>query len=617
MSHQFVRAAAYWLWPCAVAVSSASCGADSDNPWTEPAPSGATPPGNLPAGDAPNGQNPGSAPSGSPGSQAPSGTTPPGVSPPGTPGSPSVTGEPTTATPSACSELTEVATGVSRLRRLTRQEYQNALRDVLGTSEALGELIEPDESVGPFPSNAITPATDLIIEQYQTAAEKAVAALNVEALLGCTGAESTCIDVLLGGFGTKLLRRPLDQTELDEYRALFTLATTEDGSASALSTVLVTMLQSPNFLYHVEVGQAGTPRVEPSALEPYELAARLAFFLWKSTPDDALLAAAADGSLTASDVLQAHTDRLLADPRATDAIALFHERLLGVQDVAGVSKDRELFPAFSSEVAEALRQETRSFADYVVRSGDGTLQTLLTSNVAFLSDPLFAFYGASKPADWQLGDATLLNEVERSGLLTRGAFLAMHAHPNQTSPVHRGIAVRENLLCQILPSPPATVNNVAPEPTPTTTTRQRLAQHQADPSCANCHVLIDQVGLGFEHYDATGVYRDVDGPLPVDAVGEVISGGTEASGTFDGAVELSQKLASSSAVADCVTSQWFRFALGRMESEDDACTLERLRTNFSAGGKNVRTLLSQLVQSYAFTHVRTLGTADELEESNQ
>lgn len=606
MSHPLLAASVYWLWPCCLALSSTSCGtpeetSGSASPSTDsPEASSDRTEALAPNSSAPNSNPPNPSTTSSTNDQAST------SSPPANTG----TGQ------SVCTEPTAPAAGVSRLRRLTRQEYQNSLRDLLGIAEPLGDMIEPDESVGPFPSNAITPATDLIIEQYQSAAEKAVATIDVVQLLGCSSAPATCIDNLLGRFGTKLFRRPLDSTELAAYEAMFTQASVANGELSALREVLTTMLQSPNFLYHVEVGEAAEPSVAPTPLTPYELASRLAFFLWKSTPDDTLLATAADGTLSSPEVLLGQAQRLLSDPRAKDAIATFHERLLGVQNVAGVSKDPQLFPEFSTALAEALREETRAFADDIIRHGDGTLATLLTSNTAYLSEPLFSFYGISKPADWAPGDVTPLNESERAGLLTRGAFLATHAHPNQTSPVHRGIAVRENLLCQILPAPPATVNNVAPEPTPTTTTRQRLASHQADPTCASCHVLIDQIGLGFEHYDPIGAYREMDGPLPVDAVGEVLSGGAEASGTFDGAVELSHKLASSTVVADCVTNQWFRFALGRMESADDACTLERLRADFRNSGMNVRELLTQLVQSYAFTHVRTLGTSDELEASN-
>ena len=259
-----------------------------------------------------------------------------------------------------------------------------------------------------------------------------------------------------------------------------------------------------------------------------------------------------------------------------------------------------------------MLQETHDFADYVVRQGDGKLTTLLTASSSLLTEPLFDLYGATPPMGWTPGTPVELDPTQRAGLLTQAAFLTMHAHADQTSPVHRGILVRENLLCQILPSPPADVNNVAPSPTPSTTTRERLEQHVADPSCAGCHVLIDPIGLGFENYDPIGAYRTYDGPREVDAVGEVNGAGDDVAGTFNGAVELSSKLAQSAQVKECLTKQWFRFATGRMESNDDACTLQRLQESFKASDGNVRQLIVDLVTSDAFTYVRTLGTQDEL-----
>ena len=218
---------------------------------------------------------------------------------------------------------------------------------------------------------------------------------------------------------------------------------------------------------------------------------------------------------------------------------------------------------------------------------------------------LFSVYGVAQPAGYQVGTPIAITNGQRAGLLTQAAFLARNAHADQSSPVHRGIVVRENLLCTPIPAPPANVNNAPPQVSTATSTRERFTQHSLDPNCANCHTLMDPIGLGFEHYDAVGAYRTNDGTGPVDSKGQVTGGLGELGTPFDGAVELANKLADAPEVSECVTKQWFRFSLGRIESTDDSCSLQSVRDSFRASGGNVRTLLSQIVLSDAFRNVRS------------
>jgi hypothetical protein len=185
--------------------------------------------------------------------------------------------------------------------------------------------------------------------------------------------------------------------------------------------------------------------------------------------------------------------------------------------------------------------------------------------------------------------------------------LMKHAHTDQTSPVHRGILVRENLLCgRILPPPPTLVVTVPPV-TAATSTRQRFSQHDADPVCGACHKDIDPLGMGFENYDAIGQYRTMDGLGPVDASGAFTNVRADLAGPFTGAVQMAQALAKSTEVADCVSRQWFRFALGRVESFDDACTISALQSGFDSSSGNVPQLLEAIAVSVAFGHVRSSG----------
>jgi hypothetical protein len=317
-------------------------------------------------------------------------------------------------------------------------------------------------------------------------------------------------------------------------------------------------------------------------------------------PDADLLAAAAAGTLDSKDGLKAQAERLLTSERARDALASFHVQWLGLDNlVESTVKDSALFPSFSDELKVAMRNETVDFADFVIRRGDGKLQTLLSApfTVGSAGPQLLQLYGATAPA---AADGTVaLDATQRAGLLTQAAFLATHAHSNQTSPVHRGLAVRKNLLCTSLPDPPMNVDNTPPEPDPTATTRVRFEQHRNDPSCKGCHELLDPIGVGFETYDAVGAYRTMENGLPIDSAGELVGAG-DASGVFNGGVELAQRLAQSADVRECVKKQWFRFSLGRSEGPDDACTLASLSEQFAASDYDIKALLVGLVTSDAF-----------------
>jgi len=512
----------------------------------------------------------------------------------------------------ACTAMNgAVNAGVTRLRRLTRLQLTNTVRDLIGATGDPGSALAPDEHIGPFQSNGIAPITDLLVEQHQEIA-KAVAREaepRMNQIAPCDLAAdsgSTCANQFVTEFGLKAYRRPLSAAETSGYLALYELGRAA-GAANGFRLVVETMLQAPQFLYHSDAGTAGTPQSTAVTLTAYELASRLSYFLWNTMPDATLFARAADNTLNDDAVLGAEVTRLLADPRAATTIALFHQQWLGLEELAAAEKDPALFPSFTPDLADAMNRELGSFSDHVIRQGDGLLRTLFTSNLAFPEGALFDIYGIAEPAGYTVGTPVELDPTRRAGLLTQAAFLTRHAHRDQTSPVHRGLLVRENILCKPIDAPPNNVAAVAPPPDPATSTRQRFEQHSTDPSCAGCHVLMDPIGLGFESYDSIGAYRTMDGLGPVDASGNFEDVGADLAGPFVGAVELANKLAGSVEVRNCVGNQWFRFSLGRIETQSDACSIVSIRQSLAASGGNIRAMLSQIALSQAFRHVRSNG----------
>jgi hypothetical protein len=501
--------------------------------------------------------------------------------------------------------------GLTPARRLTRDQFNNTVRDLIGATGTPADALGPDEKIGPFNSNAIAVVDDTLVQQHaEMAASLALAAKpRMAQIAPCdlttdTGTSTTCATRFVTEFGKRAYRRPLDATEISTYVSLYTLGKQGADAANGFRLVIEAMLQSPFFLYHHDVGATGTPQGGTVAITPYELASRLSYFLWNTMPDDTLFARAADGTLVTDAVLGTEVQRMLASDKAAATIALFHRQWLDVSELLDQTKDATVYPRYNAALGDAMMQELAMYSDYVVRKGDGLLKTLLTSNLSFPQGGLFDLYGVAQPAGFKVGDPVALDGTKRAGILTQAAFLTRWAHGNQTSPVHRGKLVRLNVMCGYVPPPPVNANTNPPAPTASTSTRQRFAQHDADPNCAGCHQLMDPIGLGFETMDGIGAYRTMDGTGMVDATGNIINGGPDLDGAFDGPVALAKRLADSEVVSNCMVNQWFRYSMGRMETTNDACSIQGIREAFNAAGGNIRELLARVAQSPAFRNVR-------------
>lgn len=468
------------------------------------------------------------------------------------------------------------------LRRLTRSEYDNTVRDLVGSAQVRGDRLPPDEKAGLFLSNVAGNISWSMLEMYALSADELVADLarlrgSVEACDTQQLSESVCADRFVDQFGLEAFRRPLTIEERDRYRALYSTHQARSGFGEALRFVARTMLQSPNFLYHVE-----TPAPAPSG---YELAARLSYFIWNSTPDAELLAAARDGQLATPAGVEAQVDRMLGDDRAASAMAHFHLQLLGVDPATVPNKSPALYPGFDATAWRAMVGDTARFADYVVRRGDGRLRTLLTASYAVN----------------ELNEQVPLDPARRAGILTHPGVLTGLANPDTTSPVRRGVMIRRNLMCQALPDPPPDAPTMVPPAMGQETTRQRVVRVTSQSAtCGNCHGFINDVGFAFENYDVLGGWQDTDNGLPVDAKGTLT--GTQASnGAFNGARELAARLADAKEVRDCYTRQWVRFALARSEQPTDKCEVLQLAEAFGKSDGDIRGLIRRIALSQAFT----------------
>jgi hypothetical protein len=510
-------------------------------------------------------------------------------------------------TKTECQKLgTGLNPGPSPLRRLTREEYDNTIAELANDTTKPGQDFPPEARALGF--NNIADAqtvTTLLAEAYKTAAEGIAerATKDAAGLLGCSETDGACVDGFIQRFGSRAYRRPLAADELQRLHAVYAWGQANTTAIDGVRMVIEVVLQSPDFLYRPELG-AGEAAPGVLHLSSYEMATRLSYLFRGSMPDQLLLDEAAADRLKTPEQVRTQAERLLAEPRARETFKSFHRQWLDLDQVAALDRDPALYAGYTDAIPGLLEQETEAFIDHVIFDDGGRLSTLLTAPYTFANDALAAFYGLSAPG----GDAFKLvatDPAQRKGLLTQGSLLALQSKPQQTSPVHRGKFVRESILCQFLPPPPANLVITPPELNPSLTTRQRFAQHSADPSCSACHEQMDPLGLGFEHFDAVGRWRDTENGLPIDATGTLVR--TDIDGSFDGAAELADKLATSDQVADCMMKEWARFSFGRSETPEDACSLERTKAQFAAADHDIKQLVLALTQTDAFLYRKAVA----------
>ena len=498
------------------------------------------------------------------------------------------------------------------LRRLTRFEYNNTVRDLLGDTTHPADILPPEEEAGGFnnQASALT-VSDLLAEQYLKVAEDISerATADVGALVpGCdpVADASGCADAFIADFGSKAFRRPISAAETTRLRALYdaAIADPDQGSFSdGIELVIQAVLQSPSFLYRPEFGTLDSQidKTDVVRLSSWEMATKLSYMLWNTMPDPALFAAAEADELQTVEQVEAQARRMLANDKAKDAIRNFHEQWLQLSHIESLSKDTTLYPAYSDELRPLWKQEIERFIEHVILEDDGSLRTLLTADYSFMNSELAAFYGQDVVGTVS-GSEFVKVDVDgsrRAGILTQAALMASHAHPTQSSPVFRGKFVRDQLMCDGLPPPPDNLNIIAPELEPDATTREVYEPIGDNPDCKGCHDLMNPIGFLFEHYDAMGVWRDMENNKPINATAEVVAT-DDMNGSYTGAVELAQAMAESTQIAECVTSQWFRFSYNRTVTEDDACLVDDLNEQFVTSNFNIRELLVQLTLTNTF-----------------
>lgn len=415
----------------------------------------------------------------------------------------------------------------------------------------------------------------------------------------CDPSVAGCARTILTRFGRKAWRRPLTSPEVDRYERIVTLATAEGEPVRAgLALALEALLLSPNFVYRVELDPSPTS-LEPHPLTAHELAARLSYFLWASTPDDALARVADDGSLTQPAVLEAQVTRMMADPKSKTLVTTFGGQWLWSNQVEDAAPSASVYPNVTAATKAAMKEETERFFEHFLTQ-DTDARGLLGSDFTFLNDALADHYGLPRPGSTTLQRVTLSSPSLRGSLLGQAGVLTVTSLPARTSPVKRGAWVMTNLLCQEPPAPPPGVEALPVPNMPNASLRQRMEAHRANPTCAGCHSMMDPIGFGLETFDGVGRARTMDvGGFPIDASGTLPDGRP-----FDGPAQLSGLLKDDERVADCMSEKLFTYGLGRAPSRDETCQVKAITEAFASGGHRWSKLIQSLVASRSFTHRR-------------
>ena len=486
-----------------------------------------------------------------------------------------------------------VAPGDAPVARLNTTQYTHAVEDLVGLTPAPALGFPADHVVDGFDTNVGNASlSQLRADALYDAAEGLAATLveDLDGLLDCPTINDPCIDRFIADQGRMIYRRSLTSDEITTLRALYD-SEPDDPVEDRLEQVLTAMFFAPQFLYRPEGGPDPQPTLQ--RLTGHEIATRMSFLLWASTPDAALLDAADAGELDTTEGIERQARRMLGDDRAVRGLRVFLRGLADVRDLDLTARDATHYPDFDAELAAAMEQELDHFFDRVIWEQNGGVAEILTSRDTHIDDRLADVYGVAHPGNGAWIDTTLPSH-QRTGLLTLAAFLTDNAHSIAPAPVQRGKYVRNMLLCQDIPAPPDDVDTSPPEPSETTTNRERSEQHQADPACSVCHAYMDPIGLGFEHYDAIGRWRDTDNGQPVDATGELVHT-LDVDGHFDGALHLSQILAHSEEVRMCMSEQVFRYAYGRRPTATDGGLSQIDARSHQTGGAITELLIGALL----------------------
>ena len=492
--------------------------------------------------------------------------------------------------------------GRAVLRRLTHQQYANTVRDLLKEATDVSSQFPPEDFVDGFKnqyqSQSLSPT---LIETYSQTAERLAGHVfrrgDSRKLIPCDFQKepASCREQFIRTFGRRAFRRPLEPQELARFDVLFK---SEREFLRGAQAVIEAALQAPAFLFWMD--QAPRP-----AWNAYATASRLAYGIWNTMPDDALLDRAERGELSTPEKVATAARAMLKDPRARQGLDEFASQWLRFDRVLTAARERRTFPMFGRELVNSMVEEEKRFVADLVWN-DRNFMDLFRADYGFVNTELATVYAVPAPKE-DFQRVVFPKEQDRAGVLGHALFLTLTSKPEDTAPTSRGIFVREQFLCQQVPPPPAGVDTNLPpvdEELPRTN-RERLKQHTLNPACVGCHSLIDPIGFALEKFDAVGMYHakakllfypdEHEAKVPkkqvlldLDTTGQLTG---VPNSEFANPRELGEILARTEQCQECIVKQVFRYQAGRHESRSDAPLIQQVLQDFRTSGFRFQELL--------------------------
>jgi hypothetical protein len=370
--------------------------------------------------------------------------------------------------------------------------------------------------------------------------------------------QDACAERIITALARRAYRRPVNGNDVPQLMALYKQGAERDGFEGGIRLALQKILVSPEFLFLVELDPENAAPGSVHRISDVELASRLSFFLWSSSPDDELLQVAERGELKNEAVLEQQVRRMLADARSEALVSNFAGQWLFLRNIARIQPDPASFPNFDDNLRDALRRETELLIQSSLKE-DNSVAGLLDTDYTFVNERLAEHYGIAGIYGNEFRRVPVSDE-KRRGLLGHASILTVTSYPNRTAPTIRGKWVLEQLLGTPPPPPPPNVPSLREnDGTRVMTMRERMEQHRSNPACAVCHRMMDPLGFALENFDGLGRWRDTIGATPIDTSG-VLPDGT----AFNGPGGLREVLMGKKELfVETFTERLLTYALGR------------------------------------------------------
>lgn len=499
-----------------------------------------------------------------------------------------------------------------RMRLLTTQQYINTIQYFFGPDITIAVKFAPLARTDGLlvAGSALAGVSSSQVEVYQKVASivasQVLAPERRYTLLPCKpkdekAADDACASNFLEQVTRYLYRAPLSKERLAALVAQTQKSANElHDFYAGLQLALESVLLSPNVLFVAETEEADPKNPGQTRLDALSYATRLSLFLWNAAPDASLREAAVKGKMNTAKERARLVDAMLASPRLEAGVRAFFDDMFAFDDFDTIAKDSATYPYFIGEAAADAREQTlRTVVDHLLTK-ERDYRDLFTTRETFVSPSLAIIYDVPTPPGWR--PIQFPPDAHRDGILTQISFLALHSHPGRSSPTLRGKALRELILCQKVPPPPANVDfSIVNNPNSNyKTARERLDAHRQNPVCAGCHKITDPMGLALENFDGAGQYRTDERGNAIDASGSLDG---KNFGDVDG---LSKAVRDNPSLPSCLVRRVLTYGTGGTLPLSSEPALVGLNKAFSDQGYRLRALLKGIALSSAFSQVAEL-----------